>query len=59
MTKKDIKTREEARQYAIKWQLQTSDKKMYLSELQEWADYFEGLANKFDLTEEFKENGII
>lgn len=54
-----ITTEDEARQVAIDWQHWYGLKDHYMSELADWNDYFETLANKFDLTEEFKENGII
>ena len=54
-----IKTQEEARNIAIKWENWACDTKMYYSELAEWGEYFSRLAKKFDLLEEFEENGII
>lgn len=55
----NIKTAEEARQYAIEWEHWQSEQSLSYSELAEWQAIFETLADKFDLTEEFKENGII
>lgn len=54
-----IKTKGEARQYAIDWQNWASESHMFYSEQYKWQTKFETLAKKFDLTEEFKENGII
>lgn len=56
---KKIKTRAEARQFAIDWQSWQSDKALDWSRYAHWTHEFEILANKFDLVEEFKENGII
>lgn len=52
------KDAEEARQQAIEWQHWQSDQNLSWGESSEWSCYFEELAKKFDLTEEFKENGI-
>ena len=52
-------TKTEARRYAIKWQNWVSEQNLSYGELTEWQAYFEMLADKFDLVEEFKENGII
>lgn len=60
MKKREIKTKEEAREYAIEWQSWVSKKKsIYYSELAEWNDIFWKLGKKFHLIREFKENGII
>ena len=63
---KIITTQEEARMYAIDWQNWVSEQNeigkeptLYQSDLIEWQAVFEKLAEKFDLVEEFKENGII
>ena len=53
------KTAEEARQYAITWQNEFSEENLSYSELAEYGNAFLILAEKFGLTEEFKENGII
>ena len=61
MTKKPIETigtEEEARQLAIEWQHWQSEQSLSYGELAEWQVYFEALAKKFDLIEEFKENAI-
>lgn len=55
----EIKTKEEARQYAIEWQQWASDNNLSYSELESWGNYFRKLAEKFSLVRELKENGII
>jgi hypothetical protein len=55
----EIKSKEEARQYAIDWQNWASNKNLSYSELAEWQNIFTELAEKYNLQEEFKENGII
>lgn len=52
-------TAEQARDYAIDWQNLVSDLSLSLAELAEQQAIFATLAEKFDLTDEFKENGII
>ncbi len=59
MKAKAIKTMGEARQAAMDWQRGQSEKSLSYGELSEWQGYFEKLAKKFNLTKEFKENGII
>lgn len=69
MERINITTKEQARNYAIKWQQWASEQnpidaiadncKLYQSDLVEWGAYFTELAERFDLTEEFKENGIL
>lgn len=59
MQKQQPKTKEEARQCAIEWQSWASEQNLSYGELAEQQAYFESLANVWDLTEEFKENGII
>jgi hypothetical protein len=54
-----VSTKEEARSRAIDWQTWASEQSLSYSELMDWQVYFEALAVKFDLLEEFKENGII
>lgn len=53
------KTREDARKYAIEWQEWASGQNLSFGELVIMSNMFEKLAKKFDLTEEFKENGIL
>jgi hypothetical protein len=66
MKKQTPKTKEEARQYAIEWQKWVSEQNeigkkptLYMSDLMGWQAEFERIGKEFDLTEEFKENGII
>lgn len=59
MKMKEIKTAEEARTQAIDWQRWQSNQSLSYTECLEWLVYFNILANKFNLTEEFKENCII
>jgi len=56
---KIIKTQEEARQYAIDWEIWASERSLSYGELLDWGIIFEKLGNKFNLTDEFRENGII
>ena len=51
--------RGEASQFAIEWQAWTSGQSLSYGELSEWQAIFSELARKFDLQEEFIENGII
>lgn len=55
----EIKTKEEAREYAIEWQQWASNIPMSWGELAEWQLYFTDLVNRFDLKEEFEKEGII
>ena len=59
MKKKIIKTKEEARNYAIKWQQWQSEQNLSYVEIAEWGLFFNDLSDGFDLRDEFKENGII
>lgn len=52
-------TADEARQYAIDWQNWQSEQSLSYGELAEWSGVFRELAEKFELVEEFEENGII
>lgn len=54
-----VKTKEEAHDLAVSWQLWQSEQSMSLNELIVYQDYFEKLAKKFGLVEEFVENAII
>lgn len=51
--------KEEAREQAIIWQLETSEKCLSYEELAEAGEYFAKLAKRYGLIKEFKENGII
>jgi len=55
----EIKTRGEAEQIAIDFQSWASNESLSYSELSDFGSYFNTLAKKFNLNEEFKENGII
>lgn len=55
----DIKTEDEARELAIDWQGWNSEQSLSYRELNEWQNFFEILAKDFNLTDEFRENGII
>jgi hypothetical protein len=59
MDEQNPTTKDEARQYAIDWQNWASEQSLSYGELAEWQHIFAELAEKFDLVEEFKENGII
>lgn len=59
MQKRNITTKEQAREYAIDWQNWSSEQSLSYSELAEWGEIFTELGERFDLTTEFKENGII
>lgn len=50
---------EEARSIAVDWQEWASSQNLSYGELAEYQSYFGTLGEKFGLTEEFKENGII
>jgi hypothetical protein len=54
-----IKTKSEARQYAIDWQKWASNRNMGYGEYAFWQDQFIYLGRQFHLVNEFKENGII
>ncbi|MFH1226855.1 MAG: hypothetical protein V1701_02990 [Planctomycetota bacterium] len=57
--RKEIRTKEDARQAAIDWQRWASEQSLSYGELAEHAAFFEALAKRFGLTKEFRENGII
>lgn len=54
-----ITTEDQARQAAIDWQIWAGEQSLSYGELAEWADHFTQLGEQFNLTDEFKENGII
>lgn len=54
-----MRLKDEARDQAIEWQRNFSNKSMSWEELIDAENYFVEIAKKFKLTEEFKENGII
>lgn len=51
--------RDEAREQAIHFQASFEQNNYSYGELAEWSDYFTSIAKEYDLTEEFKENGIL
>lgn len=55
----DAQTREEARDHAIAYQAWAATQSQSWGEVAEWQAHFAKLAERFDLTDEFKENGII
>ena len=59
MEKDKISTPDQARQAAIDWQIWAADQALSYGELADWADHFRQLAKKYNLIDEFKENGII
>lgn len=59
MKKEEIKTQEEARDFAIAWQHDFENQNYDYMDLAEWGAFFEDLGKRFDLLEEFTENGII
>lgn len=54
-----IQTKEDAINKAIEFQSFFSENNLSYSEILEYQNYFIELGKRFDLTEEFKENGII
>jgi hypothetical protein len=56
---KKIATAEEAEEYAKDWQVWQADEAMSYRELVDWQEAFTELAERFNLTEVFEENGII
>lgn len=59
MTLKDLKNKEQARQYAVDWQLNFQNKEYSYADLIDWQNTFVYLGKKYGLTEEYQENGII
>lgn len=58
-TQQQPTTADEARELAIDWQQWQSEQSLSYYELAAHQAYFEALAYKFDLVDEFKENAII
>lgn len=56
---KTVYTAEGAEQLAMDWQYWMGEQDLSWGELIEWQNLFEMLAEKFDLTDVFRENGII
>lgn len=55
----DSATPDMARYQAINWQKWAGNENMSYAELAEWQAVFTELGNRFGLTDEFKENGVI
>ena len=55
----EIETAEAARDVAIDWQHWMSEQNLSYGQMAAWESDFEELAERFGLTEEFRENGII
>lgn len=55
----NINTKEEAIQFAIDWQNWQATQSLSWGEIANWQQYFNNLAKRFDLQDEFKENAII
>lgn len=51
--------KDEAREQGIDWQNWQAEQSLSYGELLEWQNHFETVAKKYNLTEEFRENGII
>lgn len=56
---KTVSTADGARALAIDWQTWASEQSPSYGELAEWQALFEMLGKKFNLTSEFRENGIL
>jgi hypothetical protein len=56
---RDVHDATTARFLAQEWQRLAADEALSYGELVEWQNYFSNLAKQFNLTDEFKENGII
>ena len=59
MQKRNITTKEQAREYAIDWQNWASEQNLSYDEIIAWQCHFGAIASRYNLIEEFKENGII
>lgn len=59
MQLKNIKTKGEAEDFAVEWSHWVSGQALGYGDVQKWEEYFSELTTRFDLEEEFKENGII
>jgi hypothetical protein len=55
----EFKTKDDAIQEAMDWQNWQAGQNLSIGELSEWQSYFENIADKFNLLDEFQENGII
>ena len=59
MKKQNPKTKDEARQYAMDYQRYAGIFDMSYGQVAIWQAIFRELAERFNLVDEFKENGII
>lgn len=59
MKKIAVISREEAREQAIDWQQWQATQNLSYDEILKWQEYFESIAEEYNLTKEFSENGII
>jgi hypothetical protein len=55
----NITTQGQARDFAIEWQRWAGEQDLSYGELAEWGAVLGELAEKYDLQEEFNENGIL
>lgn len=57
---KSVRTANQARDFAIDWQLWQSEQSMSYGEAGDWQAFFEQVVEKFpDLRDEFEDNAII
>jgi hypothetical protein len=54
-----VTSSDQARELAIDWQVWSAEQAMSYDELWGWQQYFTKLADRFNLRDEFVENGII
>lgn len=59
MEKRIVRSKDEARQYAIDWQMWASEAPLYLTELVDWYDEFTKIGKRWGLLREFREEGIL
>jgi hypothetical protein len=59
MKKIAVISREEAREQAIDFMNLQATENMSYEEILEWQNYFYHIAKKYDLEDEFTENGVI
>ncbi len=51
--------KEEARDEAVRWFYNITDKQLFMSEVADYEEYFKRLGKRYGLLKEFRENGII
>lgn len=59
MTKQTIKTKQQAREWAISIQTQISQEALSWGEIHEIQDELRKIGKRFGLIKEFKENGLL